>query len=204
MRARPTWLVGVLLAACSGSVDVFAFFGLGHAFAGIITGNLVTAGYGLATGDVRLFEPTLIAVFGCVVGEILWAWRLRQVNALRLLIAQFVLLALVLAGWLAAGGHPVRPVALALLWVAAVALGGQSIWALRINQTTTYFTGMLTRAISSGQQTSLWSAARQLAALIGGAALGGLLLSQLRLAAPALPLLFLAGALVTVALTREG
>lgn len=62
--------LAVLLVACAGSVDVFAFFGLGKAFAGIVTGNLVTAGYGVATGNTVLIKPTLTAVAGCIAGEI--------------------------------------------------------------------------------------------------------------------------------------
>jgi len=67
--------IAVLLAACAGSVDAFAFFGLGHAFAGIVTGNLVTAGYGLATGNASLVRPTVTAVAGCIAGEVIWAAR---------------------------------------------------------------------------------------------------------------------------------
>lgn len=37
-------VIAVLLAACGGATDVFSFFGLGKAFASIVTGNLVTAG----------------------------------------------------------------------------------------------------------------------------------------------------------------
>lgn len=45
--------MAVLLAVCAGATDVFAFFGLGKAFTGVITGNLVTVGYGTATGLSR-------------------------------------------------------------------------------------------------------------------------------------------------------
>jgi uncharacterized membrane protein YoaK (UPF0700 family) len=43
-RAVPA--IAVLLAACAGATDALAFFGLGKAFAGIVTSNLVTAGHG--------------------------------------------------------------------------------------------------------------------------------------------------------------
>jgi uncharacterized membrane protein YoaK (UPF0700 family) len=36
-----------------GSVDVFAFFGLGKEFAGIVTGNIVTPGYGMPPATRR-------------------------------------------------------------------------------------------------------------------------------------------------------
>ena len=66
-------VIAALLAACAGSVDVFAFFGVGNAFAGIVTGNLVTASYGIASGDAALIRPTVTAVAGCILGELAWA-----------------------------------------------------------------------------------------------------------------------------------
>ena len=58
------------------------------------------------------------------------------------------MLMLVLIAWLATGAHPGDAVRLVMLGLVSVALGGQSIWALRVHQTTTYFTGMLTTAIN--------------------------------------------------------
>jgi uncharacterized membrane protein YoaK (UPF0700 family) len=101
-------VIAVLLAACAGSVDVFAFFGLGHAFAGIVTGNLVTAGYGLATGNASLVKPAVTAVAACIAGEVIWARLLnrRAGNALPLLIAENALLLIVLITWLGTDDHP--------------------------------------------------------------------------------------------------
>ncbi len=195
-RAAPA--IGVLLAACAGSVDTLAFFGLGRAFAGNITGNLVTAGYGVAAGDAALIKPTVTAVAGCICGEITWAWLLRRPGAANwLLLVQLALLALVLTGWLAAGSHPAGAAALVLLALAAVALGGQSIWALRIHQTTTYFTGMLTKSVSAaagGSPASLATSARQLCGLLAGAILGGVMLHWLRPGAAVVPLVLLSAA----------
>jgi uncharacterized membrane protein YoaK (UPF0700 family) len=195
-RGTPT--IAVLLAACAGSVDTLAFFGLGNAFAGIVTGNLVTVGYGVATGKAALIKPTVTAVAGCVAGEAVWAALFRRPRAAALLlIAEFVILLLVLAGWLAAGSHPAGVPALVLLALVSVAMGGQSIWALRIHQTTTYFTGMLTTAInaaSGGTRAGLAVSLRQLGALLAGAVLAGAMLRELRPAAPAIPLLMLTAA----------
>jgi hypothetical protein len=66
-----------------------------------------------------------------------------------LLITELALFLLVLAAWLAAGSHPAGISALTLLALVSVALGGESIWALRIHQTTTYFTGMLTKTVNA-------------------------------------------------------
>jgi len=191
--------IAVLLAACAGSVDAFAFFGLGHAFAGIVTGNLVTAGYGLATGNASLVKPAVTAVAGCIAGEVIWARLLsrRADNALVLLIAENVLLLIVLITWLGTDDHPRGIITLSMLALASVAIGGQSIWALRIHQTTTYFTGMLTTAVNAaagGARAKIGVSIRQLCALIAGAALAGILFRDLRAAVPALPVVLLAAA----------
>jgi uncharacterized membrane protein YoaK (UPF0700 family) len=191
--------IAVLLAACAGSVDAFAFFGLGHAFAGIVTGNLVTAGYGLATGNASLVRPTVTAVAGCIAGEVIWARLLsrRADNALVLLIAENVLLLIVLITWLGTDDHPRGIITLSMLALASVAIGGQSIWVLRIHQTTTYFTGMLTTAVNAaagGARAKIGVSIRQLCALIAGAALAGILFRDLRAAVPALPVVLLAAA----------
>jgi uncharacterized membrane protein YoaK (UPF0700 family) len=197
-RAEPAVpAMAVLLAACAGATDTLAFFGLGKAFAGIVTGNLVTAGYGIATGNSSLVKPTVTAVTGSVVGEIIWARLLRRPGAANgLLITELTLFLLVLAGWLAAGSHPAGISALALLALVSVALGGQSIWALRIHQTTTYFTGMMTKTINTAVSANagVGTSLRQLGALLAGAILAGVVLHGLRPAAPAVPLFLLAAA----------
>lgn len=195
----------VLLAACAGATDALAFFGLGKAFAGIVTGNLVTAGYGIATGNPSLVKPTVTAVVGSVIGEITWARLLGRPGAANgLLITELALFLLVLAGWLAVGSHPAGISALALLALVSVALGGQSIWALRIHQTTTYFTGMLTKTVNAAVSSNagVGTSLRQLGALLAGAILAGAVLHALRPVAPAVPLLLLAAA-ATVKLLRK-
>jgi hypothetical protein len=132
-----------------------------------------------------------------VVGEIIWARLLRRPGAANgLLITELTLFLLVLAGWLAAGSHPAGISALALLALVSVALGGQSIWALRIHQTTTYFTGMMTKTINTAVSANagVGTSLRQLGALLTGAILAGVVLHGLRPAAPAVPLFLLAAA----------
>jgi uncharacterized membrane protein YoaK (UPF0700 family) len=199
-------VIAVLLAACAGATDVLAFFGLGKAFAGIVTGSLVTAGYAVATGNAALVKPPVTAVTCFAVGEIVWARLLRRPQpADRLLVAELVLFLLVLTGWLVAGSHPAGALALVLLALLSVALGGQSIWALRIHQTTTYFTGMLTTTINaaaSGATAGTGTSIRQLGALLGGAIVSGATMHTLRPATPAVPLLLLAAA-ATVHIRNE-
>jgi hypothetical protein len=88
----------------------------------------------------------------------------------------------------------------------SAALGDQSTWALRIHQTTTYFTGMLTTTINAaagGSTASVRVSVRQLCALTTGAALSGLVLNDWRPAAPALPLLFLTAATTIQIMTGQ-
>jgi len=191
-------VIGVLLASAAGAADALAFFGLGGAFGGIVTGNLVTAGYATAAGHWALVRPTATAVAACVAGELAWAWLLSLPRtATWLLLAEFALFLSVLGIWLAAGSHPAGAAELIALALVATALGGQSMWALRIHQTTTYFTGMLTKAVNTAVahpsgRAGLGTSARQLAALLAGALLGGTALHWLRPAAPAVPLALLA------------
>jgi uncharacterized membrane protein YoaK (UPF0700 family) len=147
--SRGVAVLAVILAACAGSGDVFAFGGLGRAFASIVTGNVVVFGYGLATDNAALAEPTAAAIAGFIVGATIWAWLLRRRRmALALLVSELLILLAVLIGWIAASAHPHRDLTLFLLALVAAAFGGQSVWALRIHQTTTYFTGMVTDAPS--------------------------------------------------------
>jgi uncharacterized membrane protein YoaK (UPF0700 family) len=198
MKSPPA--VAVLLAACAGATDVFAFFGLGKAFAGLVTGNLVTVGYGISAGDTALIKPTAVAVAGLIAGEAAWATLLRRPRtADRLLVAELALFFLVLIGWLAAGGHPGGVLTLILLAVLSVAIGGQNVWALRIHQATTYFTGLLTTTINTaagGSTAGAGVSIRQLTALLAGAVVSGAVLHSLRPVAPTLPLLLLAAAAI--------
>lgn len=207
-RLTPVPVIAALLAACAGSADTLAFFGLGHAFAGIVTGNLVTAGYGLVSHNTALVEPTLTAVAGSIAGEAIWARLLRRSarNSLPLLIAEHVLFLIFLIAWLVADTYPHGIATLTMLALISVALGGQSIWTLRIHQTTTYFTGMLTTTINAaagGSTASVRVSVRQLCALTTGASLSGLVLNDWRPAAPALPLLLLTAATTIQIMTGQ-
>src|SRR5262249_16346508 len=189
---EPSAVIAVLLAACAGSVDTLAFFGVGRAFAGIVTGNVVTVGYGLANGSGELVRPALTATVGCIVGETVCSVFLRRgLRPTVVLAAEFVLLVCAFGIWLGADAHPHGSTSLVLLGLLSFSLGAQSMWALRIHQTTTYFTGMLTNAIDAASGSS-WAkirvSLRQLAALIAGALAGGLMLHEARAATPVIPL----------------
>jgi uncharacterized membrane protein YoaK (UPF0700 family) len=125
----------VLLAATAGSVDLLALTDMGGAFASIITGNLVTVGFGTGTPD-RLVAVA-VAVGGFAGGVLIWAlfWRRRPGVVLGSLLAELALLGIVAIGLLvrgplAAGSTEtgVRSSSLILLAVAAVAMVGGAGW----------------------------------------------------------------------------
>ena len=112
--------------------------------------------------------------------------------------AALTLFLFTLAGWLAARSHPTGVTALGLLALVAVALGGQSIWALRVHQATTYFTGMLTKAINAAAsaQHGIGTSIRQIGALLAGAITSSAMMHALRPATPAVPLVLLGAATI--------
>ncbi|WP_161992341.1 DUF1275 family protein [Pseudonocardia sp. EV170527-09] len=188
-------IVLALLAACAGVVDVWAVVALGGAFAGVVTGNLVTAGHAVAVADPVELLPPAVAVAGFVAGVGLWSLHRRWRDAVSApLLAELVVLVALAVAWLLAPAAT-----LPLLAGAAVAMGGQSSVARLLGESTTYMTGTLTGAVADlvtgdGRR---WSALRQLGALVLGAVAGGLLLEHLRPAVPAVAVL-LAGAAVVV------
>ncbi|MEJ8279750.1 YoaK family protein [Pseudonocardia spirodelae] len=189
-------VVLALLAACAGVVDVWAVVALGGAFAGVVTGNLVTAGYAVAAGDPGGLLPPAVAVAGFVTGVGLWSllrrWWPHAVTGP--LAAEAAVLAALAVLW------PLLPgAATALLAAAAVAMGAQSSVAQLLGQSTTYMTGTLTGAVAdlaAGDGRRL-SALRQLGAIVLGAVAGGLALQHLPAVVPALAAV-LAGAAVVV------
>ena len=120
------------------------------------------------------------------------------------LLMESVLLAVFTAGWEITGAKPEGGAQLLLLAAAAAAMGIQSgvVAVLGIaGVSTTYLTGTLTTlidALASPQPRPGVNARRAaaLCALVGGAALGGLLLATVQAAVPAVPLVTLAGAMI--------
>jgi uncharacterized membrane protein YoaK (UPF0700 family) len=198
-RAAWRWagVVPAALAACAGGVDLLALAGLGGAFASIVTGNLVTTGYGIGTADVALAAPPGISVVCFTVGVVASTrvWRHRPEAVIGLLLAELVLLAGVAAGWILTGAHPGPVVSFVLLGAASAAMGGQSVAALRLKASTTYMTGTLVSVLQdvvTGRAGRRRSALRQLAALVAGACAAAALLHPARWAVPLLPLVLLA------------
>jgi uncharacterized membrane protein YoaK (UPF0700 family) len=187
----------VALAACAGAVDLLGFAGLHGAFASIVTGNLVVAGLGFGSVDDSVVVPPLVAVLGYVVGVAAWQWMWRRLRTAVIspLVVEFGFLLAVAIGWWVADTHPAYAASLTLLGVASLAMGGQSVVALRLHAATTYLTGTLTGAVQdlvTGKSGGRVTALGQLVALASGATLSAALLVHQRWAVPLLPVCLLA------------
>jgi len=189
------------LAACAGAVDLLALTKLGGAFASIVTGNLVTLGFGLGAVNAGKIAAVVIAVAGYGTGVALWAriWRSRPAAVFGPLGAELALLVVLTTVLLVTDVTPATVTARVLLAVAALAMGGQSVAGLRLKATTTYLTGAFATAINdavAGRRTELRSILTQLVALVAGAAVTAALLGHLPWAAAVLPPVLLSLAIV--------
>ncbi|WP_433618331.1 DUF1275 family protein [Dactylosporangium sp. CA-139114] len=205
-----------ILAAAAGCLDAVCVTRLGSMFASVITGNLVQLGRGIATVDGRLAAGATTAVGGYALGVAIgtvgllrcgtgWHRRTSVVTA-----AEVVLLAGMVAGWLATDAHPGPTTTPLLLGLAATAMGVQSAVTISSGEhgaSTTYLTGTLTtvvRAVTVGPHLFAAGAGgvARMVALVCGAAVGALVLRVAPLWAPALPAV-LVTAVVAAALTRN-
>ena len=191
----------MLLSAAAGAVDLVAVVALGGAFAGIVTGNLVTLAGALATRDPTRLVPVATAVVGFTLGvaTCTFVWRRSREPRVAPLVAELVLLGAALGLWTANG--PAR-VVLALV---SVALGAQSVVGLKLNSSTTYMTGVLTVAVhglvaqgARHGRGSVLTALRQLGALMVGAVVAALLLGTARWAALGVPTALVTAAVVVL------
>ncbi|GAB1819436.1 YoaK family protein [Herbidospora sp. RD11066] len=186
---RITWGT-TALACCAGAVDLLTFKELGGAFAGIITGNVVTA----ASGQ---FLTALTAVGGFGAGAYAWSVTFRSKRTAGLL-AELVLLVIVAIGWIVTGTRPDLSGQLVLLALAAIAMGGQSAMMLGLRPNTTYMTGVLTTSLhdlATGRRDTFVVALRQIGALAAGAAATAGLLLAARPFAPVLAVMLLISAI---------
>jgi uncharacterized membrane protein YoaK (UPF0700 family) len=181
-------LAVVTLAAASGAVETIAFLGLGHVFAGVITGNLALLGMALgnAGGKTTEADAAALAVLGYAVGLAVVAPLTRRSTSiggrwaprvLACLIGETVLLAVGAGLWAAANGAPGPAAQHVLQFGASFAMGAQSAAMLATGKpvgATTYMTGSLSTFVVNGLGTSSeranpWVPLR-LAAVIAGAA----------------------------------
>ena len=200
--ATTTFLFAVVLTLGTGATDVAVFTRLGDVFASVMTGNLVLLGLAAERLSATLATNTLVAFAGYVAGVAagvrlvpagqLPRWRMHR--AVPALLVELVLLAGFTVGWELTGTRPHDGSQLALLAVAAAAMGTQSAAARALSSrvSTTYLTGTLTTVVAAlvtrDARRVQWREAAQVLALAGGAAAGGLVLATAPVALPALPI----------------
>jgi uncharacterized membrane protein YoaK (UPF0700 family) len=207
----------VVLAAAAGCVDIMAVSRLGGPFASVVTGNVVQLGRSLAIPNRQLAVSTSTSVAsyaaGVAMGTValrgsLPGWRLRTCA-----VASFELLLLVgvLVGWLITDGSPGTGQAIALLVLAATAMGVQSAVTLSTgvhDASTTYMTGTLTnfmRAVATDPHliATGGTGVVRLFSLLAGAVIGALILHFAPSWTPVFPVALIAGTVaLAVALTR--
>jgi uncharacterized membrane protein YoaK (UPF0700 family) len=135
------------------------FLRLGKVFSSVITGNLVLLGVAAGKLDAALALNAGLALAGYAGGVVAGAAlagtpELGQpvwpVQVTRALAVESGVLAAFSGEWLAVGGHPAMASRLALLLLAAAAMGLQGTAVRRLGQmSTTYLTSTLTGVISA-------------------------------------------------------
>lgn len=144
----------VVLPLTTGAIDAVTFVRLGKVFSSVITGNLALLGIAAGHREAMLAQDAGLALVGFAVGVMLGgliagtpepgqgAWPARVSYALAV---ETGLLAAFSGEWLATGGHPAGASRVALLLLAAAAMGLQSAAVRRLGQiSTTYLTSTLT------------------------------------------------------------
>lgn len=186
VRARDALVV--VLTLTTGAVDAVTFLRLGKVFSSVITGNLALLGVSAGQHDATLALNGGLALAGYGAGVLLGTplarvpqrgqppWPTRVTVTLS---AELALLAAFSVLWLVSGAHRGTPARLALLMIAAAAMGMQSTAVRRLGQmSTTYLTSTLTgvlRAFALIRVPSEWPRSTGvLAAMVTGTVLGAL------------------------------
>jgi uncharacterized membrane protein YoaK (UPF0700 family) len=182
----------VLLTVTAGAVNAATFLTLGKVFSSVITGNLVLLGLAAAThaGSEAIHGGAALAGYatGVLAGAPLAARRSDQggtwpSGVTATLAAELCVLIIFCVGWEASGGRPHGDAQLALLIVAAAAMGMQSAAIRHLgHMSSTYLTstltavlaGLATRTVPEGLGRSLGA----LASIVAGAVAGGLLATK--------------------------
>jgi uncharacterized membrane protein YoaK (UPF0700 family) len=179
----------VVLTITSGAVNAVSFLALGKVFSSVITGNLVLLGVAATTHSAPEALHAGLGIAGYAVGVLvaapLAARRSERAgtwpaSVTATLAAELVVLAGFCIGWELSGGSPHDGGQVALLIVAAAAMGMQSAAVRQLGQmSSTYLTstllgvlaGLATRTRPEGLGRSLGA----LAAVVVGALAGGIL-----------------------------
>jgi uncharacterized membrane protein YoaK (UPF0700 family) len=208
----PALLIGMTVV--TGLVDAFSYLSLGHVFVANMTGNVVFLGFGLAGVGGTAITASLVAILAFAVGAAVggrWAVRRSPHRGHLLAAAATVEAALVAAAALVAEAAGVNGAAVPLILVSllAVAMGGQNAIARRLSvpdRTTTVLTLTVTGLVADATSWSVrFRRMEPVAAMLGGALAGGLLL---RWVSPPAPLwvaaaLLISSAVIAHAATRR-
>ena len=215
MAVRDALLLAMTVA--TGAVDVVSYVRLGRVFTANMTGNLVLLGISGGAGRGRDALLSAMALLGFAVGALLGAlflhpgrargplWPPRVTIALA---AEVVLLSGFEVGWQLTHARPEGAALFVLIIASALAMGVQSAATRRLTGSaisTTYLTGMLTvlmeaLAASPRRPAELLRPAAALLALVTGALLGAVLLSQAPLLTPLLSATTLGAVTIVAAL----
>lgn len=194
----------LLLAFGAGATDALGILGLGRVFTSVMTGNLVLLGVAVGSGTSGELARVLVSLAAYLLAVAGAAWYLRSGAATAVLAVEAVAQAGLLAGWLATGTRPALASELALIAVAAVAMGAQAqtVRSLALPvPSTTYLTGTLTSLIAALATGTRDRTAGRLgavvAAMLAGAAACAVAIGLARPLAAALPLLATAVVLAT-------
>ncbi|MFC4031219.1 DUF1275 family protein [Streptomyces polygonati] len=196
----------LLLTLATGAVNAIGFMALGGVFTSVMTANLGLLGLAAGGGRAALAGHAAVAIAGFAAGVPIGG-RLaateggsRWAGVRGALAAELLILCGITAAWAALDGRPGGTGRLVLLAAAAVAMGCQS-GTVQVGAppgtSTTYLTGAITGVLSELARTGAFRArtALVIAMLPLGAALGGLLVTRAREAAPAAPALLVGAAL---------
>jgi uncharacterized membrane protein YoaK (UPF0700 family) len=178
----------VLLTLTTGAVDASCFLHLGNVFSSVITGNLVLLGVAAATQSASLAIHSGVALAGYSAGVLIGApiatrrarggetWPLSVSVTL---VAEFCVLAAFSVGWELTGGRPGSTAQVLLIAALAGAMGIQSAAVRQLGgMSTTYLTGTLTAVVTElvtrDRGPGFARSVGVLAAIVSGAAVGGL------------------------------
>ncbi|WP_431773840.1 YoaK family protein [Streptomyces cucumeris] len=201
VRGAGGMTAAVALTVATGAMDAISFLALGGVFTSVMTANLSLLGLSTGAHDATLARDAAVALCGYVIGALTSGRIIRGRGTARrarwALAGELLALGALWAVWGSAGGHPSGGCQLALLAVAALAMGGQSGLVRAIcppGFSTTYLTGILTGLLVEVARSGRvrWADLSLLVALVAGAACGGLLVTNAARAAPALPTVLVA------------
>jgi len=208
----------IVLALVSGFVDALSYVSLGEIFTANMTGNVVLLGVAVAQRNGLRIGLAATALTGFIAG-VFTGTRMAGVPpdddvpfsppVSRVLVVEFCVLLVFLAGWDATRTHPAGAVLALLVLCSGLAMGLQTAAARKINLAniaTTYVTGTLAGVVADvamRTHTAIGARIAAIAALFAGAAIAVLLLPHARSLVPACPLVVIGALLVTAGRVRR-